>query len=363
MLTSKTRLAADVALSRDMFQSNDWLSIVLHRLMRAASDAAFACLLENLRKGTCTGADLALINSRRVASINDVAVINSIDNGGKIIVTTNAERDALNLAATKRWAAQHQQSLTFYSTSDVRVPPPKKKNDRSLPPPPSDVDAIVKPTALTQQDFQLVQRQTQQHSAKMLHRLPHAIGLPISITDNAAAGAGGVHIGLRYWRDNYAHDDSHLCSLLLCVKVSRTALRRASSASSTTRIRFASQHRQQHSSIGRHVLYSFASIQHSTNTPTPTNRSFKHSHQASLSSNLKPKPSASSNDLIITSTSNALASRSTSTSQSHQTKFAFFHSSNRCVAYRMTNANSLCLCCVVSGQNADRSGARSRCNE
>lgn len=123
MLTSTADdVDVDVAVSRAQFHSDDWRTIVLHRPMRASNDEPFARFLDHLRAGACVNDDLNLVNSRRVATINDARVLALIDDGARIVVPHNNQRDVINLIAARRWAASRELPLTFYSSFDTRAP-------------------------------------------------------------------------------------------------------------------------------------------------------------------------------------------------------------------------------------------------
>lgn len=200
MLTSTTTIG-DISVNESRAAFNDgslWSTIVLHRPMRSIDDPPFARLLDNMRVGKCDAQDLVLVNSIRVDSINDPRVLRHIDNNAKIIVNNNNLRDSFNMTVSARWASLHCASMAYFMAADKRVSKKSKADDHARLAATiinsNDVDVATRAT-LTRQDSAAVAKCDMMRTGKMLRMVPLPIGMPVVLTDNAAAGPGGVQIG------------------------------------------------------------------------------------------------------------------------------------------------------------------------
>ena len=200
MLTS-TKTISDISVNESRIAFNDgsqWRTIVLHRPMRSIHDLPFARLLDNMRVGKCDAQDLDIVNNIRVDSITDPRVLRHIDKNAKIIVNNNNLRDSFNMTLSARWAKLHGAPMTYFKAADKRVSKKSKADDHARLAATlidsNDVDVATR-TTLTRQDSAAVAKYDMMKTGKMLRLVPLPIGMAVVLTDNAAAGPGGVQIG------------------------------------------------------------------------------------------------------------------------------------------------------------------------
>ena len=103
-----------------------WLSVktvvILDQVMRQSGERnnRFVDLLQRLRQGRCTDEDYNLLNNRQLKYL-DVADENTRWQKAPIIVSNNDVKDALNERATLDFAAQTNQVVQWYYSSDVHA--------------------------------------------------------------------------------------------------------------------------------------------------------------------------------------------------------------------------------------------------
>ena len=161
--------------------------IVLQTVERQRGSGAeeLISLLSRLREGKCTETDYAFLNSRlakRLASEQDI----SRWYNAPIIVSENATKDALNIAATEAFARQSGQPLYWYYCTDRHCG-----------------DPISDPALRTH-----LQSLSSNTTNNRLGRIPLVVGMPVMLMTNFDVSNGIVNgtIGtlksVQYWIDD-----------------------------------------------------------------------------------------------------------------------------------------------------------------
>lgn len=177
-----------------------WLSIsnviILQRVERQRGSGAdtLISLLGRLREGKCTKQDYTFLCSRiakNVATQEDISKWNN----APIIVSENATKDALNVAAAEAFAKQTGRHLYWYYCTDTH-----------------DGQTITDPDLR-----QHLLSMTSNNTGHRLGRIPLVIGMPVMITTNFDVSNGivngriGVLKSVNYWVDDDGNRHATSC--------------------------------------------------------------------------------------------------------------------------------------------------------
>lgn len=192
-------------------------------------------------------------------------------------------------------------------------------------------------TTLSDADTAAVARMSMFKTGKMLRLFPSAIGMLVVMTDNAAAGSGGVQIGSESLRENAMQThrvDSHIgCAngvtgRIVGVVYDEPAARTYQSGNTT----YVDRPPKQCSS---------------SSTLVPTNKSHQCCHPASSPSNRNNQKHSKCKRTNNQYPSNVVKSRSTPTTQSRRTKYTTMMSSFRLLTFDSFQSQGRTLAGVV----------------